>query len=116
MTRISTTNLIAVAVIGGAFATGFFSGPALAGEPEQDVATFEFKFDYNPEELNSTPRAQKLLSRLERRVRAHCGGDRKMTLAEREFVAVCVDQTMQQSISKFGSDAVAQAYRSRAEG
>ena len=116
MTTISTTNLIAVAVIGGAFAAGFFSGPALAGEPEQDADAFEFRFNYEPEELNSMPKAQKLLTRLERRVRAHCGGDLKMSLAERELVSECINQTMQQAISKFGSDAVAQAYRLRATG
>jgi UrcA family protein len=115
MRTISTANLIAVAVIGVAFAAGFLSGPALAGEP-QEVTPFEFNFIYNNNELASTEKAEKLLGRLENRVRDHCGGDRKMSLAERKFVTACVNDTMRQSVSKFGSEAVAQAYRSRAEG
>ncbi len=116
MTRISTTHLIAAAVIGGAFAAGFFSGPALAEEPEQTATPFEFHFSYRSDELASLPKTEKMLKRLESRVRDHCGGDRKMSLAERELVSACVDATMRNSVTKFGSEAVAQAYRQRADG
>ena len=115
-TMISTTHLIAVGVIAGAFAVGFFSGPALAGEPQANAARFEFKFDFKPDELTSTPMAKKMLVRLEHKVRAYCGDNQKMSLAQRELVRACVNRTMSNSIAKFGSATVAEAYKSRAEG
>src|SRR5215813_1258466 len=115
---ISTTHLIAVAVVGGAFATGFFSGPAFAAtEPEQETVPFEFKFSYQPSELTSAPKAEKLVGRLERAVRRECAdGDRKIPVSQRAQVQACVNETMRSSIARFGSEAVAQAYKSRAAG
>jgi len=115
-TRISATHLIAVAIIGGAFSAGFFSGPAFAEELEQEVTPFEFKFHYSADELTSTPKAEKLVKRLERAVLDECGGERKMSLKERQLVSGCVAETMKTSIATFGSEAVAQAYRSRVGG
>jgi UrcA family protein len=115
-TVFSTTNLIAAAVIGGAFATGFFTGPAFAGEPEERTIPFAFDFAFSPDELTSTASAEKLVSRLERRVRSQCGANLKMPVAQRQEALACVEQTMKASISKFGSEAVAQAYKSRAAG
>ena len=115
-TVLSTTNLIAAAVIGGAFATGFFTGPAFAGEPEDRTIPFAFDFSFSPEELTSTPKAEQLVSRLERRVRAECGFNLKQSVAQRQEAMACVEETMKASVSKFGSEAVAQAYRSRAAG
>jgi hypothetical protein len=60
--------------------------------------------------------AKKMLVRLERRVRDYCGDDQKMPLAQREFVRACINETMSNSIAKFGSATVAEAYKSRAEG
>jgi UrcA family protein len=114
-TRISVTHLIAVAVIGGAFSAGFFSGPAFA-EETQEVTPFEFKFHYTADELTSTPKAEKLVKRLERAVRDECGGDRKLSLKEQQLVRGCVADTMKSTIVTFGSEAVAQAYRSRVGG
>ena len=115
-TVLSTTNLIAAAVIGGAFAAGYFTGPAFAGEPEQRTTPFAFDFAFSLDELTSTAKAEDLVSRLERRVRAHCGANLKMPVAQREEAMACVEETMKTSISKFGSEAVAQAYKSRAAG
>ena len=115
-TVLSTTNLIAAAVIGGAFATGFFTGPAFAGEPEERNIPFAFDFAFSQDELTATAKAEDLVSRLERRVRSHCGANLKMPVAQREDAMACVEETMKTSISKFGSEAVAQAYRSRAAG
>ena len=116
-TALSTTNLIAAAVIGGAFAAGYFTGPAFAGEPdEQRTIPFAFDFAFSPEELTSTARAESLVLRLERRVRAHCGANLKMPIDQRRDAKACVEETMNASISKFGSEAVAQAYRTRAAG
>lgn len=113
----STTHLIAAAVIAGAFATGYISGPAFADESAVTQANpFDFDFHYAPDELQSTPKAEKMLKRLERKVRGECGGNRKMTVNEREFVRACVNETMKNSIAKFGSETVAQAYRTRADG
>jgi UrcA family protein len=116
-TMLSTTNLIAAAVIGAAFAAGFFTGPAFAGAPEEHQTTpFAFDFPFNPDELTSTAKAEGLVMRLERRVRSECGFNLKMPLTQRKDARACVEETMKASISKFGSEAVAQAYRSRAAG
>ncbi len=114
MKTTSSTNLIACAVIAGAFTVGFISAPALA-QPDRE-APFEFQFDYSPNELTSISDAQSLLMRLEQDVRRYCGGSRKMSIDERRFVNSCIDKTMKESISKFGSSTLAQAYQSRADG
>ena len=116
-TVLSTTNLIAAAVIGGAFAAGYFTGPAFAGEPEeQRTIPFAFDFAFQPEELTSMGKAEALVTRLERRVRADCGANLKQPVSQRAKAMECVEETMKTSVSKFGSEAVAQAYRSRAAG
>ncbi|MDP3736844.1 MAG: UrcA family protein [Hyphomonadaceae bacterium] len=113
----STTHLIAAAVIAGAFTAGYLTGPAFAEQSQATEARpFDFDFVYAPEELSSTPKAEKLLKRLERKVRAECGGNRKMSVNEHAFVQACINETMQNSIAKFGSETVAQAYRTRADG
>jgi len=114
MKTTTSTNLIACAVIAGAFAVGFASGPAFA-EQDRD-APFEFRFSYSPNELASVPQAEALLVRLDQDVRRYCVGNRKMSIDERRFVDSCVDTTMKDSIAKFGSPAVAQAFQSRADG
>lgn len=115
-TVLSTTNLIAAAVIGGAFAAGYFTAPAFAKPPEEKAVPFAFEFPFDREELTSTAKAEELISRLERRVRAECDANRKQPVVQRQKAMACVDATMRASISKFGSEAVAQAYRSRAAG
>jgi UrcA family protein len=116
-TALSTTNLIAAAVIGGAFAAGYFTGPAFAGEPqERRTIPFAFDFAFSPDELTSTSKAEDLVARLERRVRTHCGANLKMPVAQRQGAMACVEETMKTSISRFGSEAVAQAYKSLAAG
>jgi UrcA family protein len=114
MKKTTSTNLIACAVIAGAFTVGFASGPAFA-QHDSD-APFEFHFNYSPNELATVPQAEALLVRLERDVRRHCGGNRKMSIDERRFVETCIDTTMKDSIAKFGSPAIAQAFQSRADG
>jgi hypothetical protein len=49
-------------------------------------------------------------------VRRECGGNRKMSINERKSVDACIDRTMKDSVSRFGSEVVAQAYKSRAAG
>lgn len=115
-TVLSTTNLIAAAVIASAFATGYVTGPAFADQPEQRAIPFTFDFVFSPDELTSTSKAERLVSRLERRVRAHCGAYLKQPVAERQDAMGCVEETMKSTIDNFGSEAVAQAYRSRAAG
>jgi len=116
-TVLSTTNLIAAAVIGGAFAAGFVTGPAFAGEPEEQKGEpFAFEFSFTPSELTSMAKAEGLVTRLERRVRSYCGANLKQSVSERHDTLACVEETMKSSISKFGSEAVAQAYRTRAAG
>jgi UrcA family protein len=114
----TTTSLIACAAIVGAFAFGFATGPAFAQEATAtagETQPFKFQFSYQANELTSAPSAEKLLVRLQQDVRAYCGGNRKMSLNEREQVNACIDATMRQSIDKFGST-VAQAYQSRTRG
>lgn len=115
-TSSTTISLIACAAIAGAFAIGFASGPAFAQEATANQAQpFKFEFGYQAEELTSAPAAEKLLVRLNQDVRAYCGGNRKMTLNERQHVNACIDATMRESMDKFGST-VAQAYQSRTGG
>jgi len=114
MKTTSSTSLIACAVISGAFTVGFISGPALA-QPDRD-APFEFQFNYSPNELTSASDAQSLLVRLEQDVTRYCGGGRKMSLDERRFVDTCIDKTMKDSVARFASSTLAQAFQSRADG
>ena len=116
-TASSTTSLIACAVIAGAFAVGFATGPAFAQETASfETESFKFQFAYQPSELTAAPSAEKLLVRLQQDVRNHCGGNRKMSLDERSHVNACITATMKESISKFGSATLAQAYETRAGG
>jgi UrcA family protein len=114
MKTTSSTNLIACAVIAGAFTVGFVSGPAFA-EQERHVP-FKFEFNFSPNELTSITQAEALLVRLERDVRRHCMGNGRMSLEERRFANECMVETMKGSIDKFGSPALAQAWNSRADG
>jgi UrcA family protein len=109
------TNLIACAAIVGAVATGFATGPAFA-QTAADNDAFQFKFSYKASELQSEPAAQKLLARLEGAVRDHCNNKVRMTMDEHARTLDCVSDTMRQTISKFASGTVAQAYDLRAGG
>ena len=112
-TSSSATYLIASLAIMGALATG----PAFAQEASFKTDQFKFPFSYNTNELASEGAADKLLRRLQREVRVHCsGGARKMTLDERSRVDECTNATMRESIGKFGSATLAQAYDTRSGG
>lgn len=114
-TASSTTNLIACVAIVGAVTVGFISGPAFA--QTRDDAAFEFKFAYKASELQSAPAAEKLLARLENEVRDHCTSRMgRVTMDQHLLTRKCVDQTVQQTISKFASATVAQAYDTRTSG
>lgn len=112
MKTTSTINLLACAVIAGAFTVGFVSGPAFA---EQD-APFKFEFNYSQNELTSIPQAEALLIRLEQDVRRHCRGNVRRPLERGRIAKDCMDRTMKESIDKFGSPTLAQAWTSRADG
>lgn len=114
MKTTASTSLIACAVIAGAFTVGFASGPAFA-QPEAPHK-FEFEFTYSGNELATVDGANALLQRLESTVRSYCGGNERLTLGQRRVVDMCVDNTMKESIAKFQSPAVAQAFESRAAG
>jgi UrcA family protein len=115
-TQSSATYLIASAAIAGALAAGFATGPAFAQSASFETYSFKFPFTYRTSELASTESAEKLLLRLQREVRDHCGGTRKMPLEERALVTKCTNQTMRESIGKFGSATLAQAYETRTGG
>jgi len=115
-TVLSATHLIAAGVIAGAFTVGFLAGPALAAEPQAEADVFQFKFQYEPEELQSSDGAKKLLGRLESQVARRCGAGPRMPLTERRLVKDCVEETMTKAVNGFGSSAVAEAYRSRTGG
>lgn len=114
MKTTTSTNLIACAVIAGAFTVGFASGPAFA--EQTNSKPFAFQFSYSPNELATVPQAEALLARLESDVRRYCGGYGRVPLGERRTVDACIDATMKESIAKFDSPAVAQAFQSRAAG
>jgi UrcA family protein len=115
-TSSSATYLIASAAIAGALALGFATGPAFAEDASIKTDTFKFRFSYKPAELASAESAEKLLLRLQKQVRNHCGDTRKMTLDERSLVTKCTNTTMRESIGKFGSSTLAQAYETRSGG
>lgn len=115
-TQSSATYLIASATIVGALVAGFATGPAFAQKASIDTDTFQFRFIYQPSELDSAASAEKLLLRLKREVRDHCGGMQKMSLDQRSLVTECTNQTMRESIGKFGSATLAQAYETRTGG
>jgi len=115
MKTTSKTSLIASIVIAGALTAGFASGAASA-ENQPYRGPFEFKFHYDTAELGSLDGAQKLLSRLESVVAAHCGHERVQAPEERFLVNKCVKLTMRESIAKFGNATVAQAFSNRADG
>lgn len=77
---------------------------------------FAFKFEYDRTELQDAAKAEKLLVRLERSVRRHCDADRSRPLSERALVKACIDETMKDSMGKFGSSTLTQVYQSRAAG
>jgi UrcA family protein len=112
MKTTSSTSLTASIAIVGALVAGFATGPAFA----EDKSPFAFAFNFSPNELTNAPAAEKLLVRLEREVRSYCGTNRKMSLHEKGLVDQCVDTTLRESIAKFGSPMVAQAFQSRADG
>lgn len=115
-TQSSATYLIASMTIAGALAVGFATGPAFAQKASFDTDTFKFRFAYQTSELDSAGSAEKLLLRLQREVRDHCGGTEKMSLDARSLVTECTNQTMRESIAKFGSATLAQAYETRTGG
>src|SRR5574339_456022 len=84
---LSATHLIAAGVIATAFAIGFLSGPAFAGEPQADADQFEFRFDFDRSELGSAESAKLMLDRLERKVRRHCDDGGRKSVAERPAVS-----------------------------
>jgi len=116
-TMLSTTKLAACAVIAGAFAVGFASGPATAQTARiaaPDPFAFQFKFD--AAEMGNLAGAENLLTRLQGAVHSHCGGNLRMSLNERKRVEACIDKTMQETVSRFGNSTLAEAYKSRADG
>lgn len=112
-TASSTTSLIAVAVIAGAFAAGFATGPAFAQAPEAKADPFKFEFTFAPSELSTAPSAQKLLARLEQDVRRHCSVGGRLSIEQHQKVDACIDATMRETVSKFSGSTVAEAYQSR---
>lgn len=112
----TSSNLIACAVIAGAFTVGFASGQAGAQTRINAPEPFKFDFAFDAAEMGDLRGAESLLMRLQTAVSTHCGGTLRMSLNERKVVERCVDQTMQQAVSKFGNATLAQAYKSRADG
>jgi UrcA family protein len=113
MKTTSKTALIATLAITGAFAAGFSSGPAFAQNAPQ---TFQFEFKYDAAELGSLDGANNLLTRLQSVVTAYCGANGKVPPSERWAKETCVERTMRDSIAKFASPTVAEAYETRARG
>ena len=111
-TALLATHLVAA----GAFAVGFLSGPALAAEPQAEADKFEFKFHYEPSELQSSDGARKLLGRLESQIARRCGAGPRMPLTERHRVTDCIEDTMSKAIAGFGSSTVAEVYKTRTGG
>lgn len=115
MKTTSKTALIATLAITGAFTAGFATGPASA-QDRPYRGPFAFDFRYDASELSTLEGAQNMLARLQSVVAAYCGDAPMLTSEERFAVKKCVKRTMSQSIDKFSSTNVAQAFQSRADG
>lgn len=115
-TSSSATPLIAIIAIAGAATAGFATGPAFGQTAPGAGENFEFKFVYDQAELATVESAEKLLVRLQKEVRLHCVGSQPMNLETRARSAECTKETMSQSIDKFRSPALAQAYETRSGG
>lgn len=114
-----TRFLVSPLVVCGLFASAAtFASIAQASAPEQTAVyeEFEFRFIYNPADLESDKGANKLLSRLRNEVRSHCGVEGRMSAGEKRVAYECVDRTMGNAINKFGSSTLTQAYQSRVAG
>jgi UrcA family protein len=109
---ISATHFVAAGIIAGAFTVGFISGPAFA----QQAETFGFKFKYEQSELGSADSARKLLARLESQVTKFCKNEAQTGSRLKKADPACVTATMDQTVASFGSDTVAQVYKSRTNG
>jgi UrcA family protein len=114
-TAISRTQYVAAAVIAGAFAVGFMSGPAFA-DNKQKSEDFNFKFSYEPEEFATTDSASKLLTRLEGQVSKFCAGKAATGTRLRTVDKKCIKATMDQTVESFKSSVVAEVYKGRADG
>jgi UrcA family protein len=104
-----TTGLVSILLAAG------LAAPAAADVAKSD-ADFKFSFDFQPEELATPATAEKMLQRLERKVRAECGAANVRTIEDRTLVRTCIDKTMKATISTFGSSTVAEAFQARADG
>jgi UrcA family protein len=113
-TAISTTQFVAAAVIAGAFAVGFMSGPAFADNKKSDA--FNFQFAYEPEEFATSDSAAKLLSRLEDKVTKFCAAKGATGTRLRSVDKNCIKTTMDQTVASFKSSTVAEVYKGRAAG
>lgn len=85
-------------------------------QPADITDEFAFKFSYDPADLHDAGKAEKVLSRLERAVRRHCEAGVPRTIQDRALTRECVNRTMAESMDKFGSTLLTQAYQSRAAG
>lgn len=98
--------------------TATVASTAQASAPEQTAVyeEFEFRFTYNPADLESERTANKLLSRLQNEVGDHCGMNQRLPVSEKRHARDCVKRTMGNAINKFGSATLTQAYQSRVAG
>ncbi len=103
------TNLISNTLAVAACA-GLMLSAAAHAEAPQAGEKFAANFAYNAKELQTEEGAAKLLSRLERAVRAECETGQGRSMHERQLTRQCIDKTMQTTITKFGSSSLAAAY------
>lgn len=108
MNRLS--SLIPLVICAGFVATAH-------AQPQRDATdNFAFEFAYDPAHLQDAGKAEKVLARLERAVRRHCEAGVPRSIRDRALTRQCVDQTMADSMNKFGSSLLTQAYEARAAG
>lgn len=111
ITFVFTAGLVFCAAIGSSLLTP----PAVAQTSDKD-AGFSFPFRYSIDELSNPEAARQMVSRLEHTVRRYCGDYGRMSIDAKAQVTACVDATMKKSVTKFGSETIAQAYQSRTSG
>jgi UrcA family protein len=112
---LSSAGLIATGLSCAGLVALFVAGPAAADTPEKET-NFAFKFYYQPAELTTPASAQKMLERLETKVREQCGKPTRTSIEDQHLVDKCVESSMKATISTFGSSTVAEAFQARADG
>lgn len=109
-----TLNLASPLLVCSLFAVAATIASAHA-EP-QTTKDFKFDFQFQQQDLSTQAGATKTLARLEHEVKRYCGAYDKQPASALKDVRSCIDQTMTDTVHRFGSSTLTSLYQSRAAG